>query len=161
MASRGELLTAEGLEKAAKLFSRPASSSEGHIQVVSNYYGVNSESVNGSTAKIDMEITDLGWIDSQLIYYPPRTKHASKTSLSYSLVSEPGYAMTYGSDGKTPVEKRVIPGIVAWKIEGPVPTPWAPVNTVVRYVLERRNYATDPAVKKNADETLVKLLRLH
>jgi hypothetical protein len=35
------------------------------------------------------------------------------------------------------------------------------VNTAIRYVLEKREKATDPVIRKNADETLARLLKLH
>jgi hypothetical protein len=35
------------------------------------------------------------------------------------------------------------------------------VNAAIRYVLEMRNKTNDPIIKKNADETLAILLKMH
>ena len=39
--------------------------------------------------------------------------------------------------------------------------PWTTVSTAVRYVLEMRDNTADPTIKKNADETLAQILKLH
>ena len=71
-----------------------------------------------------------------------------------------GYDMTYGPDGKTVVSKKPS-GTRGWQIDDPRGIPWTTVNTAIRYALEMRNKTTDPALKKNSDDTLAKLLQLH
>jgi hypothetical protein len=48
-----------------------------------------------------------------------------------------------------------------WQIQEPADPPWTMVNTAIRYVLEKRKKAIDPAIRKNTDETLRRLLKLH
>jgi hypothetical protein len=166
MATRGELLTSEGWNRASALFTVPQPRPTNKpLFVVSNYYGINYYNVKENRAEIQMEYADCGQIDSALHYSPPQKTQAFKTSFQYRLVSVPTYLMMYGSDGKTLVEKKPT-GASAWQIEGPQtegppPLPWTTVNTAIRYVLEMRDKATDPAIKKNADETLAKLKKLN
>jgi hypothetical protein len=51
--------------------------------------------------------------------------------------------------------------VTYWKVKGSPGDPWTTVNTAIRYALEMREKATHPAIKKNADQTIAKLLRLH
>jgi hypothetical protein len=161
MATRGELLTPEGWHRALGYFMEPDTEpKEKAIDVVSDYYGVNASQNDDKTAKVDMEYTDLGHIDAQLKYTRPPVQTAYKTSIEYQLVVTPVYVAIYGADGKTLIEKKVVPGEKAWVINGPPPRPWATVNATIRYVLLQRNKTTDPAIKKNADDTLAILLNL-
>ena len=52
-------------------------------------------------------------------------------------------------------------GPAAWQIEKTPALAWTTVNTAIRYVLEMRIKTNDPSIKKNADETLEKLLKRH
>jgi hypothetical protein len=54
--------------------------------------------------------------------------------------------------------KTTSPG---WRIQSPQGPRWITVNTAIRYVLETRDNVQDPAIKKNADLTLAKLLHFH
>jgi hypothetical protein len=63
----------------------------------------------------------------------------------------------FQADGKG--EER--PGSVEWQIREPMGLPWTTVNTAIRYVLEKREKATDSAIRKNADETIARLLKWH
>jgi hypothetical protein len=47
-----------------------------------------------------------------------------------------------------------------WRIEGPVPEPHLTVDTAIRYVAELRASVKDPAIRRNADNTLAALKRL-
>jgi hypothetical protein len=159
--ARGELLTERGWAAAAGFFVQPIKPFNNRlIKVVSNYYGVNSESTTGTKASVQMEFTDEGQIGVDLRYIPPPAQTTYKTSMSYNLVAGPGYTMMYGPDGKTLVEKKELKGVTIWRIEGPPPPPWGTVNSAIRYVLEARSRTKDPALKKNADETLAKLITL-
>jgi hypothetical protein len=99
---------------------------------------------------------DMGKIDSSLRYTPPKTEFV-ETGFLYHLVAVPAYSN--GSDGKL-VDKKPI-GSRLWQIQGSPRPPWTTVNTAIRYVLEMRNKTTDPAIKKNADQTLAELMKLH
>ena len=52
-------------------------------------------------------------------------------------------------------------GPAAWQIEKTPAFRWTTVNTAIRYVLELRAKSHDPSIRKNADETLEKLLKRH
>jgi hypothetical protein len=129
--------------------------------VLSDYYGVNYSSVDGKNAIVEMEYVDSGEINEKLQYTSPRPIQTYKTSFKYHLVLVPGYSVMYGSDGKTIVQKKEIPGVYAWQIEGPPPEPWITVNAAIRYVIEARNKSNDAHVKANAQLTLENLLKLH
>jgi hypothetical protein len=102
---------------------------------------------------------DRGKIDSALRYTPPPKTEFIKIGTLYHLVPVPAYVMMYGPDGMTLVEKKPV-GYRVWQIDGSPDLPWTTVNTAIRYVLEMRGKTKDPAIQKNADETLAKLLRL-
>lgn len=160
MATYGELLTSEGWSKACEFYTDPTPFSGNKVVLImSNYWGQYYEGgLKDSSTDVEMGYIDMGKIDSALRYTPPPKTDAVKTGLLYHLVAVPAYSKMYGPDGKvskTPVGARF------WQIQGSPGPPWTTVNTAIRYVLETREKTTDPVVKKNADQTLAKLLRLH
>jgi hypothetical protein len=162
MATQGELLTPEGWRQACGFFTSPTPFAGNKvILVMSNYWGPSYEdrSKDDST-DVEMGYIDMGKIDSTLRYTPAAKTEFIKTGFLYHLVTVPAYLMMYGPDGKTLVEKKPA-GYRVWQIQGSPGPPWTTVNTAIRYVLEMRDKTTDPAIKKNADQTLAKLLRLH
>jgi hypothetical protein len=165
MATRGELLTTEGWNKASGFFTIPQPPpTDNRIMVVSNFYGINLDSRDGNRAKVDMEYIDCGRIDLALRYSPAVRTRAYKTSFGYHLVPTPTYLAMYASDGKTLVEKKPT-GSSIWQIEGkqaegPPALPWTTVNTAIRYVIEARDKTKDPTIRNNADQTLTALMKL-
>jgi hypothetical protein len=165
-AGRGELLTEGGWTRASVFFSTsipyPGNQT---IVIFSDHYGVNYSSVDGSNAVVEMEFMDMGRLDSALRYTPPASAAAYKTSFSYRLSLVRCGSKTDAADGKRRLEQREIPDCDGWQIQGDVGTmhdkPWTTVNGAIRYVLEMRAEAKDPSVRKNADETIGKLLKLH
>jgi hypothetical protein len=146
MAVQGQFLTRKGFDGARRILPKSIPlNGDSTILVVPNYYGVNAVTTTGTTAIVDMEYTDVGQIDSKLRYSAPRSSNAHKTSLRYHLVG-----FSPGGIGPRQV----------WQIEDS-PEPWTTVNTAIRYVLETREETADPTVKKNADETFSRLLKLH
>jgi hypothetical protein len=162
LATQGELLNPEGWRQACGFYTKPTPfSGKKVIVVMGNDWG--PAYVLGSKddgANVGLGYTALGQIDSELRYTPPPKTDAIKTGFLYHLVVEPTYIMMYGSDGKTLVEKKPT-GEHVWQIQGSPDSSWTTVNTAIRYVLEMRDKATDPVVKKNASQTLAKLMRLH
>src|SRR2546427_12980457 len=71
----------------------------------------------------------------------------------------PKYTMMYGPDGRTLISKRPT-GTRIWEIKGSQGRPFTTVNTAIRYVLEQRDKAQQPVIRKNADEALHILMRL-
>jgi hypothetical protein len=161
MAARGELLADDGWRRASGYFSKPNTQvTEKRIDIVSGYYAINAYSNDGKAATVDMEYTDLGSLDISLRYTPAIKTKAFKTSARYNLSAGPAFITWYSPDGNI-AKQEEIQGRTAWLINGHPPSPWATVNATIRYVLEQHNKTTDPAIKKNADETLAILLKLH
>lgn len=164
MAARGELLTAKGWTEASTFFTNPGPPPGNKaVRIVSDYYSVNPSSTDGAKATVDVGFLHAGLIDASLRYTapaprPPMVKH---DVLAYRLVSGPAYLMMYGPDGKTLLEKKEVPGSIVWQIDGPPPAPWLTVNAAIRYVLETRDKTKDPIIKRNANQTLAKLRKLH
>jgi hypothetical protein len=130
------------------------------IRVFSNVWGpADLLSIKDDKAQVAMGYFDAGTIDSELRYTPPVREGAVKTSLVYGLKLAPTHWNTYKSDGTT-VDK-VMTGPPAWQIEGRPSTPWTTVNTAIRYLLEARTQTKNPEIKKNADESISELLKLH
>lgn len=112
VAARGDLLTSSGWARASIVFTKPtASPGNGVILVVSNIYGVKWVSVEGKSAKVQVECRKLGRLDSRLHFtHEPPTK-AYETDEEYHLISSPEYSATL-PDG-TPN----LPETVVWRIE--------------------------------------------
>ncbi len=166
LATQGELLTPDGWRRACGFFSSPTPFPGNKvILVMSNDWGPAFQvGSRDDAAEVDLGYFALGKIDSALRYADtPQTGHEMvKTAFAYHLVPIPSYLEMMGPDGKTLVEKRPV-GYREWQIQG-APDPsvtWTTVNTAIRYVLEKREQATDPTLRKNADQTLIKLLQMN
>jgi hypothetical protein len=162
MATQGELLTPDGWRRAGGFFTKPTPYLDNKVvQVRSNYWGPAAvTNSNNQRAEVFLGYLDLGKIDSALRYSDAPEPHYMKMAMNYRLVSVPGYIFTHGPDGKTLLYKKPT-GKCGWQIEGGPGPQWATVNTAIRYVLEARDRAHDEAIRKNADQTLSKLKRLH
>jgi hypothetical protein len=160
--TEGKLLTPDGWNEISPLFVTPeASPANASVRIVSNNWGVVHSSVSNDTAEVDMEYTDAGTVDASLKYSPPPRTGFYKTAMVFHLVFVPTHWTMFKSDGKAITGKEERTGPLEWQIQEPVGLPWTTVNTAIRYVLEKRETANDPALKKNADETLHRLLKLH
>ena len=129
-ATRGELLTPEGWDKASRTFFTNPAPPPGNkaILVVSNYWGPAYEMSRGTdTVDAAVGYIDCGKIDSALVYAPsPKTDFVKvKTFKLYHLITTPTYLMMYGPDGKTLVEKKPA-GSRVWRIQGSPDPPWTP-----------------------------------
>src|ERR1019366_3575017 len=161
-ATQGELLTADGWQRASRFFTKPTPfPGTKAIQVVSNYWAPASvTNSNKQRAEVFLGYLDLGKIDEALRYSDAPEPHYMKMAINYHLVLVPGYIGISGSDGKTLLDKKPT-GKCVWQIEGNQGTQWTTVNTALRYVLEARDKTRDSAIRKNADQTLSKLRLLH
>ena len=161
-ATAGELLRPDGWNGASGFFLHPVDfPGDSAIRIVSNYWGVEPSFVKNDTAEVDVDYAEAGSVDSSLRYSAPPKTGAYKTALVFHLVLAPTKWMMFKGDGRTVTGQEERKGPTEWQIKEPAGIPWTTVNTAIRYVLEKREEATDPAIKKNADETLAKLLRLH
>ena len=160
MATRGELLTPHGRKIASKLFLRPVDSAEPNVvRVVSNSYDVAPAMIKGNKAKQVVWYTEVGKIDSNLHFTPALKSSSYKTARAYGLILSSSNLRTYGPDGKTLVGETK--GAPEWKIDGQPDDQFTTVNTAIRYVLEKRDAATDNITKDTADKTLLILKRYH
>jgi hypothetical protein len=160
IATQGGLLTPEGWSRACALYTIPVPfPGNKEVLVVSNEWGPAYD-LKGDGTEIEVGYADRGRIDSALKYIPPRKTEFIGTAFGYKLIAVPSYLMMYGPDGKTLTEKKRS-GYRGWQIQGSPETPWATVNTAIRYVLETRDKTSDPTIKRNADQTLKALLKLH
>jgi hypothetical protein len=161
MAVRGGLLTPKGWKRAGGYFTDPTPwTTNMTVVVMSNDYGFDESSISGGTAKAGMTCNELGKIDANLRYTPLPPKQSFKSGRGYDLVAVPAHTLV-SVPGTNKPEERVNTNVTYWKVKGSPGDPWTTVNTAIRYVLEMREKATDPAIKKNADQTIAKLLRLH
>ena len=161
LATQGQLLTRQGWQRAAQLCTDPTTfNSPKMIFIVSNEWGPAGEfNVTQDTAEAVVGFTSLGSIDNALHYTPAPETHFEKEFSAYHLVAVPKYTMMYGPDGRTLISKRPT-GTRIWEIKGSRGRPFTTVNTAIRYVLEQRDKAQQPVIRKNADEALHILMRL-
>jgi hypothetical protein len=162
MATQGKLLTADGWREACGFFTEPTQFAGNKVvRVMSNDWGPAYQLTSkDDSADVAVGYIDLGEIDSALSYKPAPKAESIKQGYLYHLVAVPAYTLMYGPDGKTLIEKKPV-GYRVWQIQGQPGPPWTTVNSAIRYVLEMRDKTTDPAHRKNADETLAALLKLH
>jgi hypothetical protein len=161
MAVRGGLLTPKGWNRAGDYFTDPTPwTTNMTVVVMSNDYGFDESSISGGTAKAAMMCTELGQIDANLRYTPLPPRQSFKSGIGYDLVAVPAHTLISVPGTKKP-EEKVSANVTYWKVKGSPGNPWTTVNTAIRYVLQMREKAADPAIKKNADQTIAKLLRLN
>jgi hypothetical protein len=162
LATEGELLTPEGWRRYSGFLLHPEPPPGNKvIRVVSNYWGVQAVLAKGSDMEVTVDYAEAGQIDSKLRYTPPPPTPFAGTGLIYHFVLAPTHWTMLMSDGKVVTGKEERTGPADWYITGSPGLPWTTVNTAIRYVLEMRQKTTDPVVKKNADQTLAKLMKLH
>ncbi len=160
-ATEGKLLTPDGWSQTSRFFvQHNAFPANGSLRIVSNYWGVDHSSVSNDTAEVDMEYADAGTVDASLMYSPPRSSGSYKTAMVFHLVFAPTHWTMFKSDGKVITGKEERTGPMEWQIQDAAGLPWTTVNTAIRYVLEKREKSTDPVIRKNADETIARLLML-
>jgi hypothetical protein len=161
LATEGEFLGREGWNRYSGFFLHPSPFPEKEVlRVVSNRWGVESDLTKDSHAEVAMEYADEGLIDSALHYTPPQETGFFKTALVFHLTLAPTHPTMLQSDGRVITGKEEKTGPMAWQIADSQDPPFTTVNTAIRYVLEMREKTTDPNTRKNADQTLARLLKL-
>jgi len=160
MASAGELLTPEGWQNVSGLFTEPLPLPKSVILVVSNHWGpAGRPEVSGHDTVVSVGCWEWGTIDAALRFTPAPKTTAIKEGRGYHLVFAPTHFREL-KNGKL-VQGGATGYPARWQISDPLDMPFTTVNTAIRYVLEKRDKTTDPAVKQNADNTLAALMKLH
>ena len=161
-ATEGELLSPDGWNRASRFFvQHDAFPDHSAVRIVSNNWGIEHSSVSNGTAEVVLEYWEAGTVDASLKYSPPPRTGFYKTAMVFHLVFVPTHWTMFKSDGKAITGKEERTGPMEWQIQEPLSLPWTTVNTAIRYVLEKREKATDQVIRKNADKTLAGLLKLH
>jgi|SRR5579883_259951 hypothetical protein len=162
-ATEGGLLTKDGWERTRGLFKdSPPWPGDATVRVVSNVWGpAGLAKAHAASVEIIVGFQDAGQIDASLRYSPPKNSEAIKSGEVFHLAKLPTHYTTYKSDGRSLAIDKEIAGPPAWQITDQRGTPFTTVNTAIRYVLEMRNKTADPVLKRNADETIRRLLELN
>ncbi len=158
MEMEGGRLSTEGWNRAAVFFVRASPPPQDKVVTVT-FAGssVDETARTGSKAEVYLECTEAGRIDSVLRFEPlAHYSHADKMMCKYSLVLTDRH-WEVGPNGGAAKE---VTGRPEWRIAEEPTDLRISVATAVRYVTEMRGKTKDPAIKKNADQTLAKLLRL-
>src|SRR6267154_2167860 len=148
METRGGRLSKAGWTRGDRFFASPVPMPlQRHVVVISEHHSVYETSINGDRAEVSNDIEDLGRIDSTLHYTPPPPGVLKMTAIYHLVKNHPSNSSTRAAEAS------------AWKITDPGPTLWLNRETAMRYVLDARDKTSDPAVRKNADQTLAILRR--
>ena len=159
-AAAGDLLTPAGLQRTSTHYEFAADFLAKPIRVISDYWGIDPEKIEGQKASVMVGFFELGKLDSKLRFHAaPDDPCGSKDFAVHRLVASPTYDLIYASDGKTLFAKKSTG--FAWALDPAQGYRWATVNATIRYVLEMRAKTSDPEIKKNADKTIATLLRYH
>ena len=162
MAASGEMIN--DWAPTARLFSEPGPRpSDKTVRVFSDYWWVEYFECSNEPEAVVMLRSHWdrtpGVIDARLHFTPP-PQSSAQAGIGFRLVMETPHMYYWGADGK-PIPAKPLPEPKRWLIQGPPPSPFLTVTAAIRYVLEERAKTDDPAIKKNADETLAELLKIH
>ena len=155
METAGVRLTRSGWNRSRPFFVNPIAFPEKQeLFVVASNASVSDAVVQDSKAEVTVDIRPLGQIGTELQFTPPDTY---KASVLYTLIIID--KDTNHVSEKHPAKQHV--SIPQWRIANPPgPIVWVAVDAAIRYVVESRNSSNDPAIMKNADQTLAKLKSL-
>jgi hypothetical protein len=164
MELQGARLTPEGRSKTAHLLVQPSIAPPDTIDVVSDNFEVHETPATEGSVKLDLYFPYFyGWLDSAL-----RFKAALHVAPGNGLIREginAEYVLVltnkHGELEPDRQEGREIRRAQEWRIENAPSFVTINLDTAIRYVSEMREKTTDPTVKKNADETLANLKKLH
>jgi hypothetical protein len=161
----GGRLNLEGWYKATEFFVRanvPPPNRIIHVIRSSQADSFEETARTENWAEVSLTTNELGQLDSTLRFRrtpqqgpagllilrgPVLTFHLVLTNKHWELNQD-------GARGKE------MTGPAQWLIDCPENAEWISVDAAIHYVTDTRDKATDPSVKKNADETLAKLMKL-
>jgi hypothetical protein len=160
-ATRGEFLSKDGWAKQAGFFSGSPSPNSGVIYVISDDWEVGPVTATGNRAQVIVDVEPEGQIDSSLHYTAPSRTDAVKQGTLNRLTCAPTRYTDFKVENNELTPNKTVEGPSAWQLEGSPKDVLATVNAAIRHVLEIQRTTKDPLIRKNADETLSQLLRLH
>jgi hypothetical protein len=159
----GARLTPEGRRETGNFLVLPSTQPPYPINIVSDKFDIDEIPSPENKPKLNVYFPYLyGQLDSALRFKasihmrPGNGLIREGTNVEYSLV----LADKNGDlepKGRQTNETRAVQ---EWKIENPPSFSMINLATAIRYVNEMRDKATDPAIKKNASDTLAKLKKL-
>ncbi len=141
----GARLTAQGWNQADALFTKRTDPSQPtFLVVIARRYAVSQDTTKKNYFVLGYD--DIGHIDTSTLRFTPT--HVPKVMWWYT-----GYAVTpVGAAGQNGASSD------DWRIEGAQPSEMhLTAETATPWVTQVRDKATDPAVRRNADQTIVKL----
>jgi hypothetical protein len=141
----GSRLTPEGRLRTVPLLMRPITAPPSTVDIVSD--NIDVQEAPGAENRVNSDVYFryfYGWLDASLRFTP-----APHVASGNGLLKE-GINAAYA----------LVPADGAWRIENPPSFTMISLATATRYVTEARNNTADPAIKKNALDTLAKLKKL-
>lgn len=150
----GALLTTNGWRRAAKLFEREsARPDEEVIFVVTGFpLGNGPMDVSGDRAVAYQKwVDDVGTIDSKFRYHPP-PKEEREVEVVVRIFRLVRTAKHWELTADNRLEE--ISGPMQWRIEGTLTTRTASRAAAIRYLTDKYEKITDPALKANAGRTI-------
>lgn len=153
----GKQLEDQGSREIAALFTQPGDHRPEKIIVIRDFVVSKPSSTDNKKAEFYVEYIYLGQIDlsslqfSRLPDFPPGP---SKVRSAFNLVSKSDHITE--SNGSMQTQKPT----PEWRIDGSPPEPHLAIAAGISYIKHMRNKTADPAIRKNAEKTLVALGRL-
>lgn len=153
----GGRLSTDGWNRAAVFFVHTSPPSQDKVVTVT-FAGssVDEAARTGSKSEVYLECTEAGRIDSMLRFEPSaHYSLADKMMCKYSLT----FTDKHWEYRPNREKLREVTGRPEWRITEEPTELRISVATAVRYVTEMRSKTKDPALQKNADQTLAELSR--
>jgi hypothetical protein len=152
----GERLTPQGWHRADALFVKSSKPFQPKVVlVIARSYAISRAPEKTSTTEFYMGYEEVGHINTSSLQFTSSNSGVPTRSFDkYTVVLTDGDRMqgtarASEQEGKTARE---------WKIDGAQPTTMhLTANAAIRFVTQMRDGTADPAVRKNADQTLLKL----
>ena len=149
----GALLTNDGWRQAAKMFERQAARPDDEmIFVVTKFpLGNGPMDVNGDRAVAYQKwVDDIGTIDSKFRYHAPKADPEIEGVIRvFKLVRTETY-WGLRADGRL----EEVHGPPEWRIQGSLTARTTSRAAAIRYLTQKRDEATDPTLKANAQKTI-------
>jgi hypothetical protein len=152
----GGRLTEKGRSDLSRFFTQGSEpQKEDKIVIVSPEYDLRETASAGDRAKFQLQYRHFyGKLGSALNFEPAADKASNGVPIKEGILSSFVLVRLF-----SPILHQTVSA--EWRIDGPAPPICISLATAIRYVKEAKERATDPTLKKNADQTLAKLMKLH